>query len=106
MDIVNGKTTPRGIKDGLSSHLGNDLPKSFKRQIKTHDKWDTFSNVKKLKTLQEQNTALKFIKKKTPLASRVSNDIDKTIKNIKMPTSRTDNLLLDRLYNDLQVLKN
>jgi len=105
MDIVNGKTTPRGIKDGLSSHLNNDLPKSFKNQIKKHDKWDTFSNVKKLKTLQEQNTALKSVKKKTPLASRVSSDIDKAIKNIKMPTSRTDNLLLDRLYSDLQVLK-
>lgn len=105
MEIVNGKTTPRGIKDGLSSHLSNDLPKSFKNQIKTHDKWDTFSNVKKLKTLQEQNAALKSVKKKTPLANRVSSDIDKSLKNIKMPTSNTDNLLLDRLYNDLQVLK-
>ena len=105
MDIVNGKTTPRGIKDGLSAHLKTDLPQSFKNKIKSHKDWDKFSDVQKLKTLQEQSKILKEAKGKTPLANRVSSDIEKSLKGIKMPMSKISSLLIDRLYSDLQVIK-
>jgi SPP1 gp7 family putative phage head morphogenesis protein len=105
LSLINDTNTPRGIRDGLKQHLNNDVPKSFKNKIKTHKDWNSFSDAKKLKTLQEQNTALTSSKNKTPMSQRVSNDVEKSIKNIKLPTSRTDNLLLDRIYDDLQAIK-
>lgn len=105
LDLIANETTPRGVKDGLRQHIHNDVPKSFKNKIKVYPDWNKFSNVKKLKTLQEQNATLKAVKQKTPLANKFSNELDKSLKHIKLPTSSMENMLLDRLYDDLKVMQ-